>query len=458
MERLSSGRPRLDHLLGGGFPRDGINLIVGLPGSGKTILAQQYVFHNATRERPALYLTTVSEPLEKVVRYGQTLSFFDPAAVGRSVFFEDLGGVLDTGGLDAVMHKIKALVRERHPSIVVIDSFKALHPFSHDERQFRAFLHGLAGTLTAFPATSFWLGEYGRDDVARAAEFAVADSIVSLSMAEVGERTLREVEVLKLRGSGFASGRHAYRVSRDGLDVFPRLADTGQELDYRQLATRQSSGVDLLDAMLSDGYWPGASTLVAGPSGSGKTLLGLHFLFAGAADGERGIIATLQENPIQLARIVQGYGWDLDDPNISLMYRSPVDLYIDEWYYDLVETIERTGAKRVLIDSLGDLKWGSPDVIRFREYVYSLSQRTAHDGVSVIMTLELAELFGASRLSEDGLSHVSDNVLVLQYARREERLARVVTVLKTRASRHDASIREFEITDAGFEILATVDV
>ena len=94
-DRVSSGSERMDSILGGGLPSNGINLVMGLPGSGKTILAQQYAFHNATPERPAMYLSTVSEPLDKILRYGQTLSFFDPGAVGTSVFYEDLGGVLN---------------------------------------------------------------------------------------------------------------------------------------------------------------------------------------------------------------------------------------------------------------------------------------------------------------------------------------------------------------------------
>mgnify|MGYP001082390088 CR=1 FL=1 len=78
IERLSSGSDRLDTILGGGLPRNGIILIGGNPGSGKTILAQQYVFQNATSNRPAMYLTTVSEPLEKILRYGQSLDFSSP--------------------------------------------------------------------------------------------------------------------------------------------------------------------------------------------------------------------------------------------------------------------------------------------------------------------------------------------------------------------------------------------
>src|SRR4029453_10833110 len=99
--RVASGNPWLDAILGGGLPGHAINLLVGPPGSSKTILAQQYMFHNAPPERPAIYLTTVSEPLEKVLRYGQTMAFFDAAAVGRAVFYEDVGGMLGSKGLTA---------------------------------------------------------------------------------------------------------------------------------------------------------------------------------------------------------------------------------------------------------------------------------------------------------------------------------------------------------------------
>ena len=134
---------------------NGINLIMGLPGSGKTILCQQFIFACATEKRPALYLSTVSEPFEKILRYAQTLSFFDRAAIGRSVFYEDLGPtVAGEGGLTAVTEHIAALIKERRPGIIAIDSFKALAAFADDARGFRRFLHDLAALLTAFPATT----------------------------------------------------------------------------------------------------------------------------------------------------------------------------------------------------------------------------------------------------------------------------------------------------------------
>jgi circadian clock protein KaiC len=210
-----------------------------------------------------------------------------------------------------------------------------------------------------------------------------------------------------------------------------------------------SSGVPALDRLLTDGLYRGASTVMAGPSGIGKTLLALHFIFAGAAAGETGLFATFQENPTQLERIANGFSWSLDDPGIELMYRTPVDLYLDQWVYDLLDTAGRIGARRVAIDSLGDLRAAAGDELRFREYTYSLLQRCARANISVVMTQEVPELFGVTRLSETGISHLSDNVILLQFLRGESQLKRALTILKARGSAHDPGTRQYDITPDG---------
>lgn len=452
--RISSGNANLDAILGGGMPENAINIVMGLPGSGKTILAQQIAFHNATPERPALYLSTVSEPLEKILRYGRGLDYFDEEEIGRSVFYEDLGFALDEGALTALMDRILDLVRERRPGVIVIDSFKALHPYATDEEAFRRFLHGLSGRLSAFPATSVWVGEYAPDEMASAPEFAVADAILSLGTHRIADRESRVLQVFKLRGSTFLAGRHAYRLSNAGISVFPRLADPVDHASYDLDEERISTGIALLDDAIMSGYWSGASTLVAGPSGCGKTLMGLHFVFEGATSGEPVIIATFQENPSQLERIVGGFGWTLAQEGVTLMYRSPVDLYVDEWVHELLDAMERTAARRVMIDSLGDLQAAAGDEIRFREYVYSILQRASRMGTSIIMTQEVPELFGSRRLSEYGISHLSDNVILLQYVQGAASIRRQMAIMKTRASAHDPRVREFEITPNGIEVVS----
>ena len=108
------------------------------------------------------------------MRYGQSLQFFDAEKVGRSVFYDELGSVLNEGGLPAASDRIDLLIKEHRPGVVVIDSFKALKAFADGEAAFRRFLHELAGRMTALAISSLWVGEYATEDAMVSPEFAVA--------------------------------------------------------------------------------------------------------------------------------------------------------------------------------------------------------------------------------------------------------------------------------------------
>jgi circadian clock protein KaiC len=450
--RLRSGHQPLDEVLGGGLPGNGITIIMGLPGTGKTIIAEQYTFHNARPDRPAVYFSTLSEPLEKIIRFGQTLDFFDAAAVGRSVFYEDLGQVAGRAGLAGVGDHVAAVLKDRRPGLVVIDSFKALHALADSDRGFRQFLHKLAGRLSAFPAASLWIGEYESAEAATAPEFAVADAIVELTAVPLGQREHRFLHIRKLRGSGFLSGQHGYRLTAQGMRLFPRLADIPAGGGYLLGEKRITTGITALDEMLGGGLWPGSATMIAGPSGSGKTILGLSFIYGGAQHGEPGVIATLQENPTQLAKVLCGLGWPPAHPSVEIMYRSPVDIYIDEWVHDLLHAVERTQARRVVIDSLMDLQMAAVDGTRFREFMYSLAQRFSRQGISLLTTYETNDLFSAGRLSEFATSHLADNAIVLTYYRDHSAMSRSLAIIKTRASNHDPVMRQFSIGADGISL------
>jgi len=453
-ERLPSGNKHLDAILNGGLLRNAINLIVGVPGSGKTILSQQFAFHNATPEQPALYLSTLSEPLDKILRYAESLKFFDPTALqdGR-IRYEDMGQVLGEHGLDDVIAAVDRHLKEFKPGVVVIDSFRAFHALAKDSSTFRHFLYAMTRRLTASTTTSIWNAPYSRAQALEEAEFAVADAIIALDVKQVAERELRMLQVLKLRGSGFQTGEHVYRITDAGLAVFPRLAYVQSQDRYELSPTRSASGIAALDELLGGkGYWSGAATLIVGPSGVGKTLMGLHFLYHGAKVGEPGILATFQENISQLSRIVNSFGWSIDDKNVSIMSRGLVGLFIDEWVYELMDLIAANKARRVVIDSLADLISAAGDVVRFREWMFSLIQHCARAGVSLMLVMEVPDLFELRRISDGAISHLADNVVLLQYVQQEAELGRALTVLKTRAMAHRPVVHRYEITSEGFKL------
>lgn len=452
IDRLSSGQPRLDEVLGGGLPASAITVIAGVPGTGKTMLAAQCVFHNATPERPAVYFATTTEPLDKLVRFGQALSFFDPSVVGTAVLYDSLYPQLTEGGLPAVIERVIEVLRDARPSIVVFDSFRAFRAFSPDDLAHRQFVSELAGRLSATDVSSIWVGEYDEAEVSASVEGAVADAIIVLRTRNESPRTLRQLRVDKLRGSAFLSGEHAYRLSADGLTVFPRLADP---LDVERTPPsneRISLGSAELDGMLGGGVWAGTGTLVMGPAGAGKTMAGLDFLTAGADAGRGGVFATLQESSSQLARLLDGRSSRSFDGRVTVHRRSPVDVYIDEWVYEVLDVVASTDASLLVIDSLSDLRFAAPDETQFEEYVYSLGQRCARDGITLLMTLETRPPFAFAASVQSSLSHIVDNIIILGYQVDGAQIRRALAVLKSRGSTHDPSAREFTIDAAGIRI------
>ncbi|HZH04021.1 MAG TPA: ATPase domain-containing protein, partial [Myxococcaceae bacterium] len=284
LSRIRTGNEQLDTILGGGFPRHSMNILMGEPGSGKTILAERLIFanaggqtHGADGERPILYLTTLSEPLEKVVRYLQQFSFYDEERLASgAIIYDSLGAELEEKGLAAVVPKLKEVIQTLSPKIIVIDSFKAIHDLTTSMPEMRRMLYEMSGLLTAYDTTVFLVGEYSEDQIASLPEFAVADAMVELARRKQGTRDERYLRVLKLRGSGYQEGLHAFRITPDGLDVFPRLVSPDVAPTYALAEARVPTGITGLDAMLCGGFWAGSATLLEGPTGSGKTTLALQ--------------------------------------------------------------------------------------------------------------------------------------------------------------------------------------
>ncbi len=456
IEKLSTGIPSLDHILNGGLPRHSINVIAGPPGAGKTILAQQIVFHNS-KSTNAPYLLTVSEPTIKVLRYSQQFSFFKSERVGRTVTYLDIGSVLLEEGIAGATREIGRYIEEYRPSILAIDSFKAIHEMARDAPKLREFTYRLSVKLAAWETTTLLIGEYTREDISEAPAFAIADGIILLDSYSREMQTYRHLEIIKMRGDGYASGKHPFTIDRSGITVYPRLRTPTVESAYPVGQSRVSLGIPSLDEMMHGGALSATSTLVAGSAGTGKTLTCLHFLLEGIKRGEPGLLVTFQETPSMLDAFARGFGWDLRSLQASgklhILYTSPVELGVDQHAYTIRQALAKTGAKRVVMDSLKDLELATPDKVRYKDYIYSLVNDFRRQGIASMLTSEIPEMFGTFVVSEFGISFVADNVILLRYVELGGRIARAVSVLKMRGSNHDKAVREYLITsDHGLEV------
>jgi circadian clock protein KaiC len=453
LPRISTGSAPADRILGGGFPVNSINMIMGEPGTGKTLFAQQLVFHNAGGERPILYLTTLSEPLAKVVKYLQGFDFFDESKLHGAVVYDEIGNELAGEGIHALVPMVRERIKAHSPRIIVIDSFKALHDISPSIAEMRRVVHDLAGLLTAYETTTFLVGEYSEDQMAVLPEFVVADGIVELLRHEAGMRDDRFFRVRKLRGSAYREGRHALRLTSGGVKIYRRLVTPRISPDYTVLRERLSTGVEGLDKMIGGGLWRGTTTLLCGPTGSGKTTIGLQFVLDGLRRGEPALYVHLEENPIQLAHLVAGFGTDPRAQDLHLLYRSPVELQIDSLVDEVFRMIRTRGIRRIVIDAVGDLVTAARDAQRLHDYLYALSQHFAVNGVTAIFTFETARPGITGGYAIDApFSHLSDNILLLEMRIEEERTRRTMRVLKTRGSSHDPRVRDVDISSEGVKV------
>ena len=453
-ERMSSGNPEADHILGGGFPASSINIVMGHPGSGKTIFAEQLIFHNAGPDRPILYLTTLSEPLSKVVRYLQGFRFYDEEKLGTQVIYEDIGPQLAAEGAGALIPLLRGAITTAAPKVIVIDSFKAVHDLAPTVAERRRLVYEMTALLSAYGTTAFLLGEYTEDDILAYPEFAVADGIVELSRRRLGNRDERYFRVYKLRGSRYMEGAHAFRITSAGLDVYPRLVSPRLPEGYEPAAERLSTGVRGLDEMLDGGLWRGTTTLLAGPSGAGKTTIGLQFAFEGVRRGEPTLYMSFQENPTQLMRTIRGLGADVEElerQGLDLVYASPVELQIDSIIVDLFRRIEQRGVRRLVLDAVGDLASAATDPQRLHDYLYALVQHLAVRTITSVLNFETTGNTIAHAGMQNAMSYLSDNVLLLTLDG-EDRTRRALRVVKTRGSAHDTRVREVSIGPGGLSV------
>jgi circadian clock protein KaiC len=456
---LSTGEASLDTILGGGIPERAVVVVAGEPGSGKTVLMMQMVFDAARKGRKTLYLTTLSEPAQKLVQYMQLFDFFDPDVLHEHVVIADVGSSIRKGAT-VLLETLQSRIEAEEPAIIVIDSFRAMVEMLPDPHDRRTFTYDLCCHAAGWGATSFLVGEYTRDDVADRPEFAIADGIVLLGSEREELTSVRGLEVLKMRGMPYASGRHFLEVAEHGVAIYPRVSAPADATSSPSLtlADRVSTGVPGLDAALDGGLPRRSTTLIQGGTGTGKTLLGLRFLLEGASSGEPGILFTLEESSEQLRAIAASVGWNLAEAEragrLTIVYTSPVELSTDRFLRTVSETVKASGARRAVFDSLTTMALGVPSERRYKELVYSLAKHLRSDDTTLVMTSETQQLLGSANLSGGGVSFIADNLLQLRSVEIDGRLDRSIAVIKARGIRHATEAHKMAIDEHGITITA----
>lgn len=456
INRLATGVPGLDEVLGGGLPEFSFNLIAGPPGCGKTTLAHQMMFALATPERPALFFTVLGEPPLKMLRYQQQFDFFDDAAINRSIRYINLADDTLAGDLDEVLRRIVSEVEAHSPSLVFVDSFRSVVLASQTQHNpnnnLPQFIQQLGMLMTTWQATTFLIGEYFTETDANPI-FTVADGLIWLRQSVERNSMVRKMEIMKMRGQPTLPGLHTFRIATSGVKVFPPAAvNRLVEAPSTFPITRLKMGVPALDEMLGGGLPRGYSLLVAGPSGSGKSILAATFLAEGARNGETGVIAAFEQRPNhsqnpQLAELIKSGKVGLVDS------RAP-DLSIDEIVQLLLGEISRLNATRVVIDSLSGFELALAPTFRadFRESLSRMVTALTAVGVSVLMTSELEDRYTDLRFSPYGTAFLTDAIIVQRYIEVQSRLLRIMAVVKVRASAHSDQLRQYHIDDNGLQI------
>jgi len=460
---LKTGVPGLDEVLGGGLPEYSFNIIAGSPGCGKTTLAHQIMFANATPQKPAIYFTVLGEPAIKMLRYQQQYSFFNQAMLNKAVRFVNLSDMVLEKDLGAVLDEIIKEVEAVQPGIVVVDSFrtvvrKAQAGGGGGEVELQGFVQRLALHLTSWQATTFLIGEYTEPEIRDNPVFTVADGLLWLYQSTERNSIVRKMQIMKLRGQESVPGLHTFRITGDGLQVFPRTFGLSVPTAKKLSTQRQSTGVSELDTMMGGGVAAGQSLLLAGPSGSGKSILGTHFIAEGLKQGEPGIIAVFEELPDEYVARATKLGFKLDAARkkgtLEVIYLRPLDLSVDETVHEIVAAVQRTKAKRVVIDSLVGFELALAPGFRtdFRESLYRMIAALTRLGVTIVSTVEVEEDFTSLGLSNYAISFLSDAIIRLRYVSLDGQLRRMIMVVKMRSGKHSIDMREFEVTSKGIVI------
>lgn len=453
--RIQTGVPNLDVIIGGGLPKYSITVISGPPGSGKTILAQQIAFHNASPTSRVLYFSTLSESAAKVLRYVTPFSFFAADKIDAGIQFVDLGSVLLAEGLQAAADLLMAHVKRVNPTLVVIDSFKAFDDFAESKEALRKFSYSLAVNLMAWETTLLLLGEYDDAEMRSNPLFSVIDGQILLYQRSPYDEELRMLRVVKMRGTGHSRDEHQFVITTNGIALFAPRITIQREARKASALDRLKTGVSKLDDLLGAGIPRGSSLLVSGVAGTGKTIFLLDFIYRGAQAGEKGILFSFEETTERLHAAAMAFGWDLDayvaSGMIEVHFIPQPEIMVEAGLVMMEQRVRALQAQRVAIDSISVFLHKIRDAQVAREKVFQLASIVQNAQAVGFFATDIS--YGSGAISRFGVEEtVVDGVILLTST--EEGLARqrYVEIYKLRNTDHLKGRHSLVIGPRGAEV------
>lgn len=457
LERLPSGIPGLDDVTHGGFVQGAIYLVMGRPGAGKSIFGNQIAYAHAKRGGRAVYATLLSETHARLLSQIRQLSFFDEAAVGKDIVYLNALAALESGGLDALLKSVQAMVREQKAELLVVDGLLPPSQLGVDDLAYKKFVAALQSWVGVIGCTVIIL-KTGSVETIPSAEQTMVDGIVELTMEQSRMRLFRRLAVTKLRGTGFIEGKHAYCISDRGMELYPRIeAIIPPEGGVQPMDERVSTGVEGLDAMFGGALVRGSMTLVLGSSGAGKSTTGLQFVLEGARKGEPSLFYGLFEPLHVLRRRAERLGHPIAEYEakglLTFAWHDSSQTILDREAHDLRARVRETKARRLTLDGFAGFR-NSDEYERLSSAFAAVSNELARHGVTTLITDETRELFIREvQVPTSNVSALFHNIIFLRQVEREAALVQLLGVLKARDSNHDRRLWQLEIGDKGLRLV-----